>query len=95
MSAFIVGIALIERSGRKIRNVLNDLKLELLPKPGTQPITEIETTKISNQFHRSRIYEFLCIIKPMPRIFVTASKRKIIVKALFTTSIFRFGIETY
>jgi len=95
MSAFIVGIALIERSGRKIRNVLSDLKLELLPIPGSHPRTEIETTKISNQFHRSLMYEFLCIIKPMPRILETASKRKIIVKALLTTSILRFGIETY
>jgi len=53
ISAFILGIEFIERKGRKIRNVLNDFMLELLPTPGNHVTTETETTKISSQFHRS------------------------------------------
>jgi len=54
MSAFMRGIELIDRSGRRIRKVRSDLSDELLSMPGSHPITEILTTKKSNQFHTSR-----------------------------------------
>lgn len=54
-SFFIVGSCLIDLSGLKIRKILNIFTLELPLSIGSQSITEIPTTKISNQFQRSLI----------------------------------------
>jgi len=53
--AFILGKEFIERRGLKIRNVLKDFMLELLSIFGSHVTTDTLTTKISSQFHLSRM----------------------------------------
>lgn len=86
----MLGSELIERRGRRIRNVLSDFIEELPWIPGSQVTTEIETTKISSQFQRSLMYEFECKMNPMARILTIHSARKIIEKAVSTWAIFKF-----
>lgn len=87
ISCFMRGIELIERSGRRILNVLKDLSDELLLMPGIQPMTEIITTKKSSQFHTSRMKLFLCSAKPIARILATHSNVNMIENAVSTLAI--------
>lgn len=86
----MLGRELIERRGRKIRKVLSDFMLELPSMPGSQVTTEIVTTKISSQFQRSRIYEFLCKMKPMAKTLKIHSHKKMIENASSTFVMFKF-----
>jgi hypothetical protein len=84
IKAFILGSELIERKGRKIRNVLSDFIEEFPWIPGSHVTTEIETTKMSSQFQRSLMYEFECSKKPIAKILTIHSARKIIENAVST-----------
>ena len=69
-SRFMLGIALIDFSGRKTLNVLKALKFGTLGTRSTIPI--IATIK-SSTFQASLKYEFLCTTNPIAIILVMAS----------------------
>ena len=78
INLFILGKALMDRSGLRTRKIFNELTFTKSKLRSST--TAVNTTVKSSQFHGSLIYEFLCMQKPIAIIFRIASTVKILEK---------------
>jgi hypothetical protein len=75
----MLGKALMLLRGLSTLNVLKAFKFAA-GIAGMNSMIPMHTTRKSSQFHGSRMYEFLCIAKPIARILIIASRVKVMVK---------------